>query len=136
MRMVAQNLIPHRDEMLFVHNISVLEAGQRATGEWRPAQNAWLASDPRSVRLLQFLPLEALAQLGACAVFALERYHGRTPFLTGFQNVAFARPYSIQATVDLSVEIISLGSQFGKAYGLATVDAKPVCEGEISFAVL
>ncbi len=136
MNKVAQDLIPHRDQMLFVHNISVLEAGQRATGEWRPSHNAWLASDPKSARLLQFLPLEALAQLGACAVFALDRYHGRTPFLAGFRDVAFPTPYSVQATVQLSVEIISLGSQFGKANGVATVDGEPVCRGEISFVVL
>ena len=132
----ATKLIPHREEMLFVHNISFLEAGVKATGEWKPANNCWLNSNQISGQLMPILPLEALAQLGACAVFALDRYRGRTPVLAGFKDVEFPNPYSVDSTVHLFVEIISLGSRFGKARGTATVGKDIVCRGELSFVVL
>lgn len=119
--------------MLFVHNISSLEPGVRATGEWQPSRNCWLRSHPHATDML---PMEALAQLGACAVFAFKRYRGRTPFLVGLENVEFLHPYSVDSTVYLSVEIISLGSRFGKARGTATVGKQTICRGEISFVVV
>ncbi|MCP5015131.1 MAG: hypothetical protein GY938_07580 [Ketobacter sp.] len=131
----AKELIPHRDDMLFVHNISLMEPGVRATGEWQPSRNCWLSSYPNSINLLPILPMEALAQLGACAVFAIERYRGRTPFLVGLENVEVLHPYSVDSTVYLSVEIISLGSRFGKARGTAKVGKQTICRGEISFVV-
>lgn len=132
----ATELIPHRGEMLFVHNISSLEPGVSAIGEWHPSRNCWLRSHPNSTDVLPILPIEALAQLGACAVFAFERYRGRTPFLVGLENVEILHPYSIDSTVYLSVEIISLGSQYGKARGTAKVGAQTICRGEISFVVV
>ena len=132
----AIDLIPHRGEMLFVHNIFVLEAGRKATGEWTPGRNSWLGSKQNSAELMPILPLEALAQLGACAVFALDRYRGRMPVLAGFKDVEFPSPYSTDSTVSLSVEIISLGSRFGKAFGTATVGKDVVCKGELSFVVI
>lgn len=132
----AVDLIPHRGEMLFVHKIHSLEPGVRATGEWRPAEQAWLASNSESTKMLSSLPLEALAQLGACAVFAVDRYRGRTPFFAGVERIEFPHRVNLEDTVDLSVEIISLGSSFGKAHGSAKVDSRIVCHGEFSFVVL
>jgi 3-hydroxyacyl-[acyl-carrier-protein] dehydratase len=132
----AKDLIPHRGEMLFVDKIVSLEGGVRATGEWRPSDNPWLASDPASAILLPTLPLEALAQLGACAVFALDRYRGRTPLLAGFDDVSFPSRFSLADVVHLSVEIITLGSRFGKARGSATIGARTVCHGELRFVLL
>ncbi len=132
----AAELIPHRGEMLFVHTISSLEPGVSATGEWQPLRNDWLRSHPHSTHLLPMLPMEALAQLGACAVFALERYRGRTPFLVGLENVELLHPYSTDSTVYLAVEIMSLGSRFGKARGTAKVGTQTLCRGEISFVVV
>ncbi|MEO1336977.1 MAG: 3-hydroxyacyl-[acyl-carrier-protein] dehydratase FabZ [Myxococcota bacterium] len=131
----AKELIPHRDEMLFVDKIISLEGGVRATGEWRPADNPWLAANPGSA-MVPTLPLEALAQLGACTVFALDRYRGRTPLLAGFKDVQFPNQFCIDAVVDLSVEIIMLGSRFGKAHGSATIETRTVCQGEIQFVMM
>jgi 3-hydroxyacyl-[acyl-carrier-protein] dehydratase len=122
--------------MLFVHKILSLEAGMRATGEWRPAEHAWLTSNSESTKMLFTLPLEALAQLGACAVFAVDRYRGRTPVLAGVKGVEFPHQINLDDTVDLSVEIISLGSRFGNARGSAKVDSRIVCQGEFSFVVI
>lgn len=80
--------------------------------------------------------MEALAQLGACAVFAIERFRGRTPFLAGLDNVEYLHPFSVDSTVYLSIEIISLGSRFGKARGTAKVGKQTICRGDISFVVV
>ncbi|MGP9802083.1 hypothetical protein [Rheinheimera sp. NSM] len=122
--------------MLFVDNILSLEPGVSATGEWQPSRICWLRSHPNSTNLLLTLPMEALAQLGACAVFAIERYRGRKPFLVGLEKVEFLQPYSVDSTVYLSVEIISLGSRYGKARGTAKVGKQTICRGEISFVVV
>ena len=132
----ATELIPHRGEMLFVHNILSLEPGVRASGEWQPSRNFWLSANPDSSELLPILAMEALAQLGACSVFAIERYRGRTPYLVGLENVEYLHPYYVDSTINLSVEIISLGSRFGKALGTARVEDQTICRGEISFVVV
>lgn len=133
---LAEELIPHRNEMLFVHQIFSLEPGVRATGGWSPSNNKWLSSTAKSSLLMPSMALEALAQLGACAIFAIDRYRGMTPLLAGFRGVKFPNQFCFDCDVQLSVEIISMGSRFGRAKGEATVEGRSVCSAELSFVVI
>lgn len=81
------------------------------------------------------LILEALAQLGAISILSKEEFKGKIGFLAGADKIRWKKQVVPGDKLELSIEIIRMKGSIGVGKGVATVDGKKVCEGEIMFAI-
>lgn len=132
-----QEIIPHRYPFLLVDRILELEPGQRAVGIKNVSGNEpfFAGHFPGHPVMPGVLILEALAQVGACAMLSLEEYRNRMAYFAGIDSVKFRRMVIPGDQLRLEVELVKLRGLFGKARGRATVDDILVAEGEFMFAL-
>jgi 3-hydroxyacyl-[acyl-carrier-protein] dehydratase len=80
------------------------------------------------------LMIEAMAQVGACAVLGDEKYQQQLAYLAGVDHVRFKRLTVPGDCLLITTELIKLRANIGKAKGRITVNDELVCEGEFLFA--
>jgi 3-hydroxyacyl-[acyl-carrier-protein] dehydratase len=82
------------------------------------------------------LIVEALAQVGALAVLADERYAGKLPLFGGIDKARFRRQVVPGDTLTLEVAMDQLGGTAGKGSGTAKVDGKLACQASLFFVIV
>jgi 3-hydroxyacyl-[acyl-carrier-protein] dehydratase len=82
------------------------------------------------------IQLEALAQAGAIALLADERYAGSLPLFGGVEDTRFRRVVKPGDELVLHVELERLSARGGWGRGLASVDGAKACEARLFFAIL
>lgn len=132
------DLIPHRPPFLLVDELEELVAGERAVGTWTiRGDEAYLAGHfPGRPTLPGVLQIEALAQLGACAVLADARFAGRLPLFGGIERARFRRQVVPGDTLRLEVTMARLSARGGKGSALATVEGQVAAEAELLFVIV
>ena len=127
------DLLPHRPPFLFVTEVVEVVPGERASARWHlTGDEAFFAGHfPGRPTLPGVLQVEALAQVGALAVLADERYAGKLPLFGGIDKARFRRQVGPGDTLELEVVMDQLGSTAGKGTGTATSTApspaRPPC---------
>jgi 3-hydroxyacyl-[acyl-carrier-protein] dehydratase len=132
------DLLPHRPPFLFVDELVELEAGQRARGLWRLTGDETFFGGhfPGRPTLPGVLMVEAIAQLGAVAVLADERFTGKLPLFGGVDGARFRRQVGPGDTLELEVELGRMSARAGKGHGRATVGGELACEADLLFVLV
>lgn len=132
-----KEIIPHRYPFLLVDRVLEINHGVSIKGYKNVSANEsfFCGHFPEYPVMPGVLILEALAQLGAIAVLSEEQFKGKTAFLAGADKVRWKKQVVPGDKLELSVEIIKMRGSIGVGKGVATVDGKKVCEGEIMFAI-
>ncbi|NLU49660.1 MAG: 3-hydroxyacyl-ACP dehydratase FabZ [Syntrophomonadaceae bacterium] len=132
-----QAIIPHRYPFLLVDRIIELEPGKRAVGIKNVSGNEpfFQGHFPGNPIMPGVLVLEALAQVGACAILSQDSYKSRLAYFAGIDRVRFKRMVFPGDQLVLEVEMLKLKGLIGKAKGKATVEGDLVAAGEFMFAL-
>lgn len=132
-----KEIIPHRYPFLLVDRVEEIVEGVSAKGYKNVSANEAFFNGhfPEYPVMPGVLILEALAQLGAISILSKEEFKGKIGFLAGADKIRWKKQVVPGDKLELSIEIIRMKGSIGVGKGVATVDGKKVCEGEIMFAI-
>ena len=133
-----ESLLPHRAPFLFVDQLQELIPGQRASGMWSLTgdEDFFSGHFPGRPTLPGVLMLEALAQVGACAVLAHPEYGGKIPLFGGADKVKFRQQVVPGDSLELSVEMTQISGRAGKGTGQAKLHGKLACQAQLLFVLV
>ncbi len=133
--MKPEDLLPHRPPFLFVDEIIAIDPGKSASALWRLTGDEWFFAGhfPGRPTLPGVLMCEAIAQVGALAVLADERYAGKLPLFGGLDGARFRRQVGPGDELTLEVEMTHMSSRAGKGTGRALLDGKVATSCDLLF---
>ena len=130
-------IIPQRAPFLMIDRVEEVVEGKSAKGYKNVTINEPFFNGhfPEYPVMPGVLILEALAQMGAICMLSKEEFRGKIGFLVGADKVRWKKQVMPGDRLDLEVEIVKVKGSIGIGKGIATVDGKLVCQGEIMFAI-
>lgn len=133
-----QNIIPHRHPFLLVDKILELEEGKRAVGIKNVSINEpyFQGHFPGKPVMPGVLIVEALAQVGACAILSSETNRGKLALFAGIDKMRFKKQVVPGDCLTLEVELTRIKGAVGKGKAVARTGGEVVAEGELMFALV
>lgn len=133
-----QNIIPHRYPFLLVDKILEIEEGKRAVGIKNVTINEpfFQGHFPGNPIMPGVLIVEAMAQVGAVSILAMEDYKGKLAVFTGIDNLRFKKQVVPGDTLRMEVTMIAMKRGIGKAKAEAYVGDQLAVSGELMFAIV
>lgn len=132
------SVLPHRAPFLFVTEVLEVVPGVSASATWSLTghEDFFAGHFPGRPTLPGVLMVEALAQVGALAVLADDRYAGKLPLFGGIDKARFRRQVLPGDTLTMHVTMDQLGSSAGKGTGVARVGDEVACQAGLFFVIV
>lgn len=133
-----QKIIPHRYPFLLVDKIIEIEVGKRAVGIKNVTINEpfFQGHFPGNPIMPGVLIVEAMAQVGAVSMLAMDENKGKLGVFTGIDGLRFRRQVVPGDTLRMEVEMIAFKRGIGKAKAEAYVGDELAASGELMFAIV
>ncbi len=131
-------LIPHRHPFLLVDRIVEYDqAARKIVGIKGVTATEWFFAGhfPGLPVMPGVLQVEALAQTMAVYVAKQAGFGDRIGLFAAIDDVRFKRIVVPGDTLRLEITMEKLGSRFGRARGVASVDGEVACEGLLTFII-
>ena len=130
-----KEILPHRYPFLLIDKVISMEGNKIvAIKNVTVNENYFQGHFPAEAVMPGVLIIEALAQTGAVAILSKNEFKG-IAYFAGIDKAKFRRKVIPGDILRLEVEITKLRGRAGIGYGIAYVDDKKVCEGELTFMV-
>ena len=131
-----KEILPHRYPFLLIDKVISMEGNKIvAIKNVTVNENYFQGHFPAEAVMPGVLIIEALAQTGAVAILSKNEFKGKIAYFAGIDKAKFRRKVIPGDIIRLEVEITKLRGRAGIGYGIAYVDDKKVCEGELTFMV-
>jgi 3-hydroxyacyl-[acyl-carrier-protein] dehydratase len=132
-----KKILPHRYPFLLVDRIVELEEDRRVVGIKNVCSDErYFIAGPGGVPVLPASILtEAMAQAGAVLILSKPENRSRLIYFMGIDRVRYRRPVTAGDQVFLEGIVVRLRSKMGTLRGIARVEGKVVCEGQMTFAL-
>jgi 3-hydroxyacyl-[acyl-carrier-protein] dehydratase len=132
-----KRILPHRYPFLLVDRVVELEEDRRIVGIKNVSSDErYFIAGPGGVPVLPASILtEAMAQAGAVLILAKPENKSRLIYFMGIDKVRYRQPVIAGDQVFLEAIVVRLRSKMGSLRGIARVDGKVVCEGQMTFAL-
>jgi 3-hydroxyacyl-[acyl-carrier-protein] dehydratase len=132
-----RRILPHRYPFLLVDRVVEFEEDRRIVGIKNVSSNErYFIDGPGGVPILPASILtEAMAQAGAVLILAKPENRSRLIYFMGIDRVRYRRPVTSGDSVYLEGSVLRLRSKIGTLRGVARVDGRVVCEGQMTFAL-
>lgn len=130
-------LLPHRYPFLMVDRIVELIPGKMAIGIKNVSINEpyFAGHFPGQPIMPGVMMIEAMAQVGACALLADESFQGQLAYLAGVDRIRFKRLVVPGDTLTIRTELSQIKGSIGKGKGEVRADHQVVCAGDFIFAL-
>ena len=130
-------ILPHRYPFLMIDRLLELVPGRKAVGIKNISINEpyFAGHFPAKPVMPGVLMIEAMAQVGACALLSDDKFKGRLAYLAGVDKIRFRRMAIPGDCLHITTELITVKGTIGKGRGEITDDGKLVCGGEFLFAI-
>jgi len=132
-----KKVLPHRYPFLLVDRILEMEEDRRVLGVKNVSSDEryFIAGPGGRPVLPASILTEAMAQAGAVLILSKPENRARLIYFMGIDRVRYRRPVSAGDTVLLEGTVVRLRARMGSLRGVARVDGRVVCEGQMTFAL-
>lgn len=132
-----ESILPHKYPFLLVDRIIGGEAGIWARGVKNVTRNEEFFNGhfPKEHLMPGVLIIEALAQVGAISILALEENRGKLVYFAGIKSAKFRKKVVPGDSLILETRLEKLRGSIGFAKALAKVEGEIVTEAELIFAL-
>ena len=130
------DIIPHTYPFLLIDKVIKIEENKITAIKNVTANEYYFQGHfPTEPVMPGVLIIESLAQAGAVALLSKDEFKGKIAYFAGINNAKFRRKVVPGDTLRLEVELTKIRGKAGVGYGIAYVEDKKVCEGELTFMV-
>jgi 3-hydroxyacyl-[acyl-carrier-protein] dehydratase len=132
-----KKILPHRYPFLLVDRILEIEEDRRVVGLKQVASDEryFIAGPGGRPVLPASILTEAMAQAGAVLILSKPENRSRLIYFMGIDRVRYRHAVFAGDTVSLEGSVVRLRGKTGIIRGVARVDGRIVCEGQMTFAL-